>query len=228
MQQITPIEIRQKSFGKSFRGYKTDEVDAFLYSLAHTWERLIVQFSEVSDALDGSSKEVKRLQGVENAIMKALDNSENTARHIIEQAKKEAALKLRGAEFEVEKMFQAAKGKAKAIEEDDIKSRQIAKKQMARELEATQRIVQETEKYQDALLQKLQHLAEDILTKGKALRDSTHARPSIEESLQEEPQASDKSFLLSGKEEPNASSFKPTPAHSAEYSTSSIDKTLLR
>lgn len=227
MQQITPIEIRQKSFGKSFRGYEPNEVDAFLYSLAYAWEKLIVQYGEVSNALDGSSKEVKRLQGVENAIIKALNDSENTARYIIEQAKKEADLKLREAELEVGKIFQAAKEKAKAIEEDNIKSHQIAKKEMARELEATRKVVQETEKYRDALLQKLQHLAEDILTKGKTLRDSTHTRSSIAESLKEDSQGSDKSFLFSGNE-PNVSSFKPIPIHSAEFSTSSIDKMLLR
>jgi DivIVA domain-containing protein len=35
MQQITPIEIRQKNFEKSFRGYQPDEFSAFLHTLSH-------------------------------------------------------------------------------------------------------------------------------------------------------------------------------------------------
>ena len=188
MQQITPIEIRQKSFGKRFRGYNPDEVDAFLHSLAYAWEKLVVQLGKLSNALEGSDKEVKRLQGVENALVKTLNDSESAAHNLIEQAKKEGELRLREAELEVEKMFQQANAKVEAIEEDSIKSHQIAKSQRVRELETLQKVVQETEEYRDTLLQKLQQLAEDILTKGKMIEgkmieDSSHTRLPIDKDL---------------------------------------------
>jgi cell division initiation protein len=32
--RVTPLEIRQKTFEKNFRGYQTDEVNAFLLTLS--------------------------------------------------------------------------------------------------------------------------------------------------------------------------------------------------
>ena len=185
MQQITPIEIRQKSFGKSFRGYNTDEVDAFLYSLAHAWEKLIVQFNEVSETLERSSKEIKRLQGVENAIVKTLNESESTARNIIEKATKEADLKARETEFEIESILRKAHEKAKAVEEEYAKKYQVAQEQMAKKLEATKKVVQEIEAHRDTLLRKLQHLAEDILAKGQMIEDGIHTQRPIDEERKE-------------------------------------------
>ena len=37
--KITPLEIRQKSFEKVFRGYDKDEVAAFLQILGSEWEK---------------------------------------------------------------------------------------------------------------------------------------------------------------------------------------------
>ncbi len=137
MQPITPIEIRQKSFEKSFRGYNTDQVDAFLHSLAYVWEKLLAQLDEVKADLEESSKEVKRLQGVENAILKTVKDSEVTAHNIIEQAKKEANLKAIETEIEVGKLLREAKEKA----EDNARRHQRAKEHMARELEVTKKMI---------------------------------------------------------------------------------------
>ena len=39
--KITPLEIRQKTFEKVFRGYEKDEVNAYLQSLSMEWERML-------------------------------------------------------------------------------------------------------------------------------------------------------------------------------------------
>ena len=44
--KITPLEIRQKTFEKSFRGLDKDEVNAFLLSLSHEWERMLDENKE--------------------------------------------------------------------------------------------------------------------------------------------------------------------------------------
>ena len=185
MQQITPIEIRQKSFEKSFRGYKTDEVNAFLQALAYAWEKLIAQLNEVEAALEESKKEVKRLQGVENALLKTIKDSEVTAYNIIEQAKKEADLKTRETELEIGRLLREAQEKAKAIEEDHAREYQRTKERMARALEVTKKRVQEAETYRDTLLQKLQHLAEDILTRGQIIESNFQPHLDIDEELKE-------------------------------------------
>ena len=105
MQSITPIEIRQKSFAKSFRGYHPDEVSAFLHALSYAWEKLTARLDEVTSTLEDSNTAVRRLQGVEHALLKTIKDAEVTAHHITEQAKKEAELKARETKLETEKMI---------------------------------------------------------------------------------------------------------------------------
>ena len=172
MQQITPIEIRQKSFEKSFRGYNSDEVDAFLHALAYVWEKVMKQLDEIKSILETSDREVKRLQGIENALLKTIKDAEITARNITEQAQKEAELKAREAKIEIDTLVYEAQKKSKAIEEENQKKHQHLKEQMAWESAKTKKMVQEAETYRDTLLQKLQHLAEDILTRSQLVESN--------------------------------------------------------
>ena len=179
MQQITPIEIRQKSFEKSFRGYNPDEVNAFLHVLAYAWEKLITRLDEVESMLEDSRKEVRRLQGVENALLKTIKDAEVTAHSITEQAKKEAELQARETKIETEEMIYKAQEKVKVIEEDNRKRHRQLEKQIERELARTQKIVQETETYRDTFLQKLQYLTEDILT-GRSRLIESNIQPNVD------------------------------------------------
>jgi cell division initiation protein len=176
MQQITPIEIRQKSFERRFRGYNPDEVNAFLHALAHAWEKLTVRLGEVESTLEDSRKEVSRLQGVENALLKTIKEAEFTAHSILERAKKEAELQTKATKIETEKMIHEAQERVKTIEEDNRSRHWSLKKQMELELAETKKVAQETETYRSRFLQKLQHLAEDILTSRSQLIESNIQR----------------------------------------------------
>ena len=54
--KITPLEIRQKSFERGFRGYDKDEVQAFLKSLSKEWERVQDEIKELKMKLQSSLK----------------------------------------------------------------------------------------------------------------------------------------------------------------------------
>jgi cell division initiation protein len=172
MQQITPIEIRQKSFERRLRGYNPDEVSAFLHALAYVWEKLTVRLGEVESTLEDSRKEVSRLQGVENALLKTIKEAEFTAHSILEQAKKEAELQTRATKIETEKMIYEAHARVKTIEEDHQRRHWRLKKQMELELAEIKKVVQETEMYRSRFLQKLQYLSEDVLTSRSQLIES--------------------------------------------------------
>jgi cell division initiation protein len=172
MQQIKPIEIRQKSFERSFRGYNSDEVDAFLHALAYAWEKIMQQLDEVKSALEVSDREIKRLQGIENALLRTIKDAEITACNITEQAQKEAELKARETKIETDTLIYETQKKIRAIEEATEKKNQHLKEQMTWELAKTKKMVQEAEVYRDALLQKLRHLAEDILAKSQLTEGS--------------------------------------------------------
>jgi cell division initiation protein len=186
MQSITPIEIRQKSFAKSFRGYHPDEVSAFLHALSYAWEKLTARLDEVTSTLEDSNTAVRRLQGVEHALLKTIKDAEVTAHHITEQAKKEAELKARETKLETEKMIHEAQEKIKAIEEDNRRKHQYLMEQMERELKRTKKMVQGAETYRDTLLQKLQHLAEDILTRSQLIERNIQRNVGNEDALKGE------------------------------------------
>ena len=180
MQPITPIEIRQKSFDKRFRGYNPEEVRAFLHALSQVWEKVMVQLSGVEAALETSTKETQRLHGVENALLKTINDAEATAHNIIEQAQKEADLKVKEAEVEARNLVLAAQEAVKTMEEKSERAKQSRKEEMEHDLAKSRKLTQAAETYRETLLQKLQHVAEDILTRAALIKsndtlpESTH------------------------------------------------------
>jgi len=174
MQQITPIEIRQKSFEKSFRGYNRDEVDAFLHALAYVWEKLMTQLDECSASLESNRREVQRLQAIENALLQTIKDGEIAAHSITKQAQKEAELRVREAQIEADKLICEAREKIETMEVDSQKTIQHLKEQMELELLRTKKMIQEAETYRDILLQKVRHLAEDILARSQLIESDSY------------------------------------------------------
>jgi cell division initiation protein len=124
--RITPLEIRQKSFEKHFRGYDKDEVNAFLQTLSQEWERTLDDVKEMRLKLEGAEREVMKLREVESSLYKTLKTAEDTGANVIEQARQAAELHLRESNMRAEAMLNEAKSKAKdTIEESEAKSKEI-------------------------------------------------------------------------------------------------------
>ena len=184
MQTITPLEIRQKSFEKSFRGYNKEEVDAFLNSLAYAWEKTIAQLQAAEAQCKDNHQEVKRLQEVENALLKTAKDAEITAQNIVDQAQKEAELKLKEAALASASLLSEAKEQAKTLKEENERHLQQQRQQNEAMLEKTKTTIREAEAYRDTLLQKLQHLAEDMLARSQLIKNKieqqTHSQDTPE------------------------------------------------
>ena len=113
--KITPIEIRQKTFEKVFRGYDKDEVAAFLQILSEEWIKSNDEKKELEIKLEASEKEIAKLREVETSLYKTLKTAEDTGANMIEQANKAAELQLKETQIRAENMVHEAKGKAKMI-----------------------------------------------------------------------------------------------------------------
>jgi cell division initiation protein len=124
--RITPIEIRQKTFEKNFRGYEKDEVNAFLQTLSQEWERIVDENKEFRIKLESAEREVSKLREVENSLYRTLKTAEDTGANVIEQARQAAELHLRESQMRSEAILSEAKTKAKdTIEESDMRAKQI-------------------------------------------------------------------------------------------------------
>ena len=70
--KITPLEIRQKTFEKIFRGYDKDEVNAYLQSLSMEWERMLEENKKLELKIENLVEEVNKLRDLESSLFKTL------------------------------------------------------------------------------------------------------------------------------------------------------------
>ncbi len=91
---ILPEEFKNTGFSQSFMGYNKTEVDARITKLASTYTELAVKYDALTEKLHSlevtlsqNEKELSELRENEDAIRKALVNSQNAAAKIIDAAK---------------------------------------------------------------------------------------------------------------------------------------------
>jgi len=175
--KITPIEIRQKTFEKSFRGVDKDEVNAFLLTLSQQWERMQDENKELRQKLEASNKEVQKLREVESSLYRTLKTAEDTGNNMIEQANKEAALQVREAQLKSEQLLNDARLKARNLIEDAYSQSEKAVVEMQHEVKALEQEHQRMETYLDNLVRDLKNLATDALDKVE--KNAAKPRPSL-------------------------------------------------
>jgi len=160
--KITPLEIRQKTFEKNFRGYEKEEVHAFLLTLSQEWERMQDEVKELRYRLDSSEREVQKLREVENSLYKTLKTAEDTGANVIEQARKTAELHLRETQMKADAMLNEAKLKAKdTLEESETRAKQVIA-DMEDRLKSLVENYRKLESSREDLITDLRRLASDL------------------------------------------------------------------
>lgn len=168
--RITPIEIRQKTFEKNFRGYEKDEVNAFLITLSQEWERISDENKELRIKLEGTEREVSKLREVESSLYKTLKTAEDTGSHLIEQARVTAELHLKESQLKAEAMMNESKNKAKdTIEESDMRAKEIVA-EMEDRLKILVDNYKKLESAREDLLGDLKRFANDMLDRVERSR----------------------------------------------------------
>jgi cell division initiation protein len=161
--RITPLDIRQKTFEKNFRGYEKDEVNAFLLTLSQEWERVLDENKECRIKLEATEREVSKLREVESSLYKTLKTAEDTGANVIDQARRTAELHVRESQLKADAMINEAKLKARdTIEESDTRAREILE-QMEDKLKILVESYKKMQTLRDDLLADLKHLGSDVL-----------------------------------------------------------------
>jgi cell division initiation protein len=170
--KITPLEIRQKTFERTLRGYDKDEVNAFLLSLSQEWERTVDEAKEWRIKLDATEKEVSKLREVESSLFKTLKTAETTGSNMIDQANKSAELTLRESQLKAESLVTEAKTKAKnTIEEAEMTARQMLD-EMEDRLKALANQYKELEQHRDNLLADMKRMAGETIDRVERIRNT--------------------------------------------------------
>jgi cell division initiation protein len=163
--RITPLEIRQKTFEKNFRGYEKEEVHAFLMTLSQEWERIVDENKELKFKYESLEREIQKLREVESSLYKTLKTAEDTGASVIEQSRKAAELHLQESQLRAEQMLNEAKTKAKdTIEESEMRAKQIVA-DMEDRVKVLIEHYKKLESTRDDMLSELKRLASEVMEK---------------------------------------------------------------
>ncbi len=171
--KITPLEIRQKTFEKNFRGYDKDEVEAFLNQMSVEWERVLDEHKDLRTRLENSEKEVSKLREVESSLYKTLKTAEDTGANVVEQARKSAELQIREAGLQAESILAAALARAKAMQEEALAA---TKASLAEAEDQLKKVIQEYKTlaaYRDDLLAEMKRIGGDLQERAERLKASS-------------------------------------------------------
>ena len=171
--KITALDIRQKTFEKSFRGVDKDEVQAYLTMLSQQWERVGDENRELRLKLEHAQQDVQKMREVETSLYRTLKTAEDTGNSITEQAQREADLRRREAQLQADGVLHEARQQARALVDEAQATAEKHVADMQREVTSLGQECQRLEQQLDALVRDLHHLASDALDKA----ERAHARP---------------------------------------------------
>ncbi|KAA9338352.1 DivIVA domain-containing protein [Hymenobacter busanensis] len=163
--KITPLDIRQKTFERAFRGVDKDEVDAFLLTLSQQWERMSDENRELRRQLDQAQHDVQKMREVETSLYRTLKTAEDTSTSIVDQAQKSAELKQREAQLQAEQLLADARQKARRVVDEAYQQAEKAVADMQAEVNTLGQEHQRLESVLDTLMRDLQHLAAGVQEK---------------------------------------------------------------
>lgn len=87
---LTPLDIENKRFGRSIKGYNVDEVDEFLDELTVQYEKLYKENAELKEQVESSKKDLEHYRSVEHTLQNTLVMAQTTAEDIKKMAQQQA------------------------------------------------------------------------------------------------------------------------------------------
>lgn len=174
--RITPVDIRNQKFVKSFRGYNPSEVDGFLEVVSSTLEELLVENNELKERMLKAESTLKGYVDLESSLKDALITAQKASEEIRENAQKEAELLMREtrlkAERNMEETYEALSRMKKQIADlENLRTEYVAR---FRSLLDTYRNVMESMERED------QPYKEEPQPAG----DQSRSQPSPDEEIQ--------------------------------------------
>lgn len=115
---IRPIDIQEKEFSRAVRGYREEEVNAFLDEITIDLERLLNELRETKEENGRLVEELERHRGSEGTVVETLEAAKSLMSDISTSAEKRADILLKNAELDAELMRKEARENAESITRD--------------------------------------------------------------------------------------------------------------
>lgn len=127
---LSPIDIQNKEFSRSIRGYRAEEVDSFMEQLAKDYETAIKEKMSLDVEKKQLEEKLAQYRKLEDTLHNAIIVAQETAEDVKRNANREAELIRREAEKEGQRIVEEARYKASRIlteHEEVMKQAQIFK-----------------------------------------------------------------------------------------------------
>ncbi|EIJ81573.1 cell-division initiation protein [Bacillus methanolicus PB1] len=120
---LTPLDIHNKEFSRSFRGYDEDEVNEFLDQIIKDFELLIRENKELEEKLNEQAEKLGHFTNIEETLNKSILVAQEAAEEVKRNAQKEAKLIIKEAEKNADRIVNEALSKARkiALEIEELK-----------------------------------------------------------------------------------------------------------
>jgi cell division initiation protein len=97
--RLTPMDINNRKFGKSLRGYDTEEVESFLQTVSEDLEELISENVELKKQIERLNDSLTDLKEREHILKDTMLLAQQTKEEIKTNAIKEAEIIIRESEL---------------------------------------------------------------------------------------------------------------------------------
>jgi cell division initiation protein len=135
---ITALDITQRQFKRTLRGYDPDEVQAFLSEVASAFEALARETQQLRDQLAHKDEEIEGHANRERMIHETLLTAQRACEDIRESARREADAMIADAELQAERIVQGAHGRFQKIV-DEIHEMKRQRVQLAAQIRSVLR-----------------------------------------------------------------------------------------
>lgn len=116
--KITPLDIRQKRFETSFRGFVRREVEAYLELVATEFEELVKENIALKEEQKRLNAKLEHHQERERTLQETMVTAQRISEDVKVNARKEAEIILADAEHQAEKIVQGAHLKLVQVVDD--------------------------------------------------------------------------------------------------------------
>lgn len=120
---ITPLDIQNRNFKKSLRGYNGKSVDKFLDEIMEDFEKLYKENIELKDKINMLADQIRQYNTLEETLKSTLIVAQSTADEVTVTARQKADNIIQESEIKGQEIIQLAKDDVREIkrEYEDIK-----------------------------------------------------------------------------------------------------------
>ncbi|RKQ37411.1 DivIVA domain-containing protein [Oceanobacillus halophilus] len=120
---LTPLDIHNKEFTKSFRGYDEDEVNEFLDQVIKDYELVIREKKDLQEKMTQLNEKLGHFTNIEETLNKSILVAQETAEDVKNSATKESKLIIKEAEKNADRIINEALSKSRriSIEVEELK-----------------------------------------------------------------------------------------------------------